>query len=225
MSGYKLADGSLSTGYAKGDSFTISAEGCSPDRVTCAGHDGEWCVTNAFTWFGIRSVKWDILTPTAETKSKVAERKRYAEEAADAMANQRGHINREEANSIADAVSKARREGSIITGFEYNEDDRTVKCTTKPMDKAKPLARIVDWRESERGDIAVSKFEENETWVLNGDHDHEGALNTECGEWIAQEDYHLIRINTDALPKQRTLTIAEAEREFGVKIINDNSKH
>lgn len=223
MTDYKLADGSLSTDYEVGDAFTISIEGCEPTKITCTGFSGEWCQT---TSLGDLDIKWQSLTPTPETKRKVEERKRYAEEAADAIANQRGHINREEANSIADAVSKARREGLIITAVECNKDDGTVKCTTKPMDKAKPLARIVDWRggdEVKRGDIIV--MTEGRFKVASSTPriaPSQNAVYTTNEVWAPDDEIlHVIRINTDALPKQRTLTRAEAEKEFGVRIAGD----
>lgn len=76
-----------------------------------------------------------------------------------------------------------------------------------------PLARIVDWRKNElvgRGDVAIQLDDEG-VIVWAGP----AGLIENMPEYM-----HVIRINTAAIPKQRTMTKAEVEREFGVKVVD-----
>ena len=200
---YKLADGSLSSDYAKGDTFRIHAEGCKPDLVACTGHDGEWCLTDTFYGFAVGSVKWCILTPTPETKRKMEERKHPAE------------VLREFAECTAKSLGMEVDHELIDKAKAFMDEEIEIQ----------PLARIVDWcglDDVKRGDVVITMHKNYIASGNEGSVNHDADIHTTNEVWVLRENIiAVIRINTDALPKQRTLTRAEAEKEFGVRIAGD----
>lgn len=139
--------------------------------------------------------EWAIskLTPTEETKRKLAERQGKKEFPGLPVSPPPSLI--ESLRTLSDSIVADNFGAKSIIQDAIN-------ALT-----AKQLARIVDWRGGEsilNGDIVVSY----------------GAISVYRGIGLVNGDSTVIRINTAAIPKQLTMTKAEVEREFGVKVVD-----
>lgn len=204
--GYKLADGSDSDLYRSGDTFhyIISVGQFVAGKTVLTAHDQTFIPDEGgkitLSLNGIDSYVGEIseLIPTEETRRKLADRSR----------------------TLADAYREfdcqcKRTLSKIFTAKDF---------PGLPVDEAEPLARIIDWLGGEKpqfGDLLVShdyglinlitRIDGETLWCANS-----GEL--KVGVKFDPKIFSLIRINTAAIPKQRTMTKAEAEREFDIKI-------
>lgn len=97
----------------------------------------------------------------------------------------------------------------------------------KPRDEPEPLARIIDWRGGEEVKpldfvMLSSQYEDYRAVVMEVISPNEvrtcRGMVTLDRPTIGGSKFQIIRINTAAIPKQRTMTKAEVEREFGIKV-------
>lgn len=262
--GYKLADGSDNDLYRVGDTFEmVSTRHFKFDAgsiVALTEDDKSHC-----PYFnGEISITWNKLTPTKETRRKVAERylpdiksdypdwllsavKDRVNKAATAVFRKDPGRKDENRKMYRDFDEKCKQllserkcfseimrdlykladieideeklrkvqsqfDGyvSIIGGRAFKDKNTEPAKTVVNIHVPEPLARIIDWRGGEPHnptDIIVNDSGETST-LLRAVH-----LLGKSG-WNT-----LIRINTAAIPKQRIMTVAEVEREFGVKVV------
>ena len=192
--GYKLADGSDIFDYAVGETFKCKGF---LNEIVYSGFGRGFSVDGPEAFMICQnSMRWLIssLTPTEETKRKVAERNQPKCKC--------GYVIPVMEISGGDLGSV---ENMLASVFNLGEK--------KPQDVPEiipPLARIIDWRGGEPHkptDIAVN--DNGDTATMLSIHQSLGKLG-----WNT-----LIRINTAAIPKLRTMTKAEVEREFSVKVV------
>jgi hypothetical protein len=213
--GYRLADGSSIFDYLADDTF--SCKGFLNDIVyRGAGSDFDISGSRPFMVCQ-HNMKWVLssLYPTEETKRKVAERQ----------------------NKLPDVSAVEKMLAAVFNLGDRNQSDsqvigiatgRTIEfgepCDAPKTVETEPLARIVDWRGGEEVkplDFVVS----NEFGVDYRAVVLEVISPTQirtCRGLIGKSHGNLaiIRINTAAIPKQRTMTRAEVEIEFGVKVVD-----
>ena len=220
--GFKLADGSDSDLYRVGDTFVATGDVISSLRGEVVSifelSGGKFISCKLIAESGPRYspylFAWEDLSPTEETKRKVAERNQPkckcgyvipVMEIGPARSVDFG----EHWEASADTLDSAHR---YLFGIDCE----------KSIDNPEPLARIIDWRGGEEVkplDFVVS----NEFGVDYRAVVLEVVSPTQirtCRGLIGASHGNLtiIRINTAAIPKRRTMTKAEVEREFGIKI-------
>lgn len=88
------------------------------------------------------------------------------------------------------------------------------KVSERKGSNTQSLARIVDWRNEKVLDSDVVCF------TLTGETQAFDEFKERGKPLITFPDSYVIRINFDALPKQRTMTREEVEKEFDVEVVN-----
>lgn len=212
--GYKLADGSDSDLYEAGDAFIFDGLKCELIQL-----DG-WIeprlkFKDDRLPLSVNSIRWDCVYPTEETKRKVAERRKTPADAYREFDNQCKRIlskifTAKDFPGLPVTAPPSLIDSLIALSLSIVDDYGAKTIVQAAIDalSAEPLARIIDWRGGEK--------------VLNGD------IVIDCGQtsvyrdigMVSGADAVVVRINTAAIPKQRTMTREEVEREFGVKVVD-----